>query len=173
MITQSYLQTIRDDLLARVTGGDVLLNDTVSVPVQAVTISSHPIAGVQNGIALQVSAQHVSSVPVITSAKLRTSTGAVVAEKTANIEMNGAQFVNLTFVVEVKGGCRVTYHAKTNWKQDDPVTEVDINRWEQGIADAHATIAVLTADVSNLKTRMNVMESTLPENFCTTISRTI
>ncbi|MBY0052266.1 hypothetical protein H7K32_11345 [Brevibacillus agri] len=104
MITQSYLQTVRNDLLARVTGGDILLNDTVSVPVQAVTISSHPIAGVQNGIALQVSAQHVASVPVITSAKLRTSTGAVVAEKTANIEMNGAQFVNLTFVFEVKGG---------------------------------------------------------------------
>ncbi len=57
------------------------------------------------------------------------------------------------------------YNAKMDWKQDDPVTEVDINRWEQGIADAHAQIAVLTADVSNLKTRMNVIESTLPENF--------
>ncbi len=57
------------------------------------------------------------------------------------------------------------YNAKMDWKQDDPVTEVDINRWEQGIADAHAAIAVLTADVSNLKTRVNVIESTLPENF--------
>ncbi|WP_103110780.1 hypothetical protein [Brevibacillus reuszeri] len=104
MITQSYLQTIRSDLLARVTGGDILLNGSVSVPINAVAISSHPIAGISNAIALQVSAQHVASVPVITNAKLRTSMGAVVAEKTATINMNGAQFVNLTFVVEVRGG---------------------------------------------------------------------
>jgi hypothetical protein len=57
------------------------------------------------------------------------------------------------------------YQAKTNWRHDDPVTENDINRWEQGIADAHAQIAQLSADVSNLKTRMNTMESVLPENF--------
>lgn len=104
MIAQSYLQTVRDDLLARVTGGDILLNDTVSVPVRAVAISSHPVAGMQDVIALQVSAQHVDSVPVITNAKLRTSTGAVVAEKAVGIEMDGAQFVDLTFVFEVKGG---------------------------------------------------------------------
>lgn len=104
MITQSYLQTIRDDLLARVTNGDILLNDSKSVPIQAVAISSHPIAGIQDTIALQITAMHVASVPVITSAKLRTRTGAVIAEKTATIEMNGAQFVNLSFVLEVKGG---------------------------------------------------------------------
>ncbi|MED2258078.1 hypothetical protein ABEO98_10795 [Brevibacillus parabrevis] len=104
MITQSYLQTMRDDLLARVTGGDILLNNAVSVPIHAVSIAQHPIAGIQDGIALEVSAQHIASVPVITSAKLRTRTGAVVAEKIATIEMNGAQFVNLTFVIEVKGG---------------------------------------------------------------------
>ena len=104
MITQSYLQTIRDDLLARMAGGDILLNNAVSVPVHAVSISSHPIADIQDAIALQVTAQHVASVPVITSAKLRTSTGAVVAEKATTIEVNGAQFVNLTFIFEVRGG---------------------------------------------------------------------
>jgi hypothetical protein len=57
------------------------------------------------------------------------------------------------------------YQAKTDWQYDDPVTEYDINRWEQGIADAHALINQLSADVSNLKNRMNTMESILPENF--------
>lgn len=57
------------------------------------------------------------------------------------------------------------YQAKTDWTYNTPVTENDINRWEQGIADAHAQIAQLSADVSNLKTRMNTMESVLPENF--------
>jgi hypothetical protein len=57
------------------------------------------------------------------------------------------------------------FQPKTDWHYDDPVTELDINRWEQGIADAHAQIVQLSADVSNLKTRMNTMESVLPENF--------
>ncbi|NGQ94999.1 hypothetical protein G3578_07345 [Brevibacillus sp. SYP-B805] len=57
------------------------------------------------------------------------------------------------------------YNAKLDWKYDDPVTEIDINRWENGINDAHIQLAQLTADVSNLKTRMNTMESVLPENF--------
>ncbi|ATF11633.1 hypothetical protein A616_06430 [Brevibacillus brevis X23] len=104
MILPSYLETVRNDLLARVSGGDILINDLVSVPVQAVELSSHPIAGIQDGIALQVSAQHVASVPVITNVKLRTRMGAVVAEKTGAIEMNGVQFINLTFVIEVRGG---------------------------------------------------------------------
>jgi hypothetical protein len=105
VIHTSYLETIRNDLLSRLDGGSILINDTVSVPVQAVTITDHPITGIQNAIALQVSAdQHVTSVPVITNAKLRTSTGAVVAEKTARFEMNGAKFMTLTFLVEVKGG---------------------------------------------------------------------
>jgi hypothetical protein len=59
----------------------------------------------------------------------------------------------------------VSYQAKTDWQYDTPVTEQDINRWEQGIADAHLQIAQLSTDVSNLKTRMNTMESILPENF--------
>ncbi|WNC14258.1 hypothetical protein [Brevibacillus brevis] len=59
----------------------------------------------------------------------------------------------------------MSYQAKTDWKMDDPVTEVDINRWEKGIADAHAQISVLTADVSNLKTRVNTLEATLPDGF--------
>lgn len=104
MILPSYLQTVRKDLLDRVSGGDILINGSVSVPIQAVEIASHPIAGIQEGIALQVSTQHVASVPVITNVKLRTRTGAVVAEKKGSIEMNGAQFVNLTFVIEARGG---------------------------------------------------------------------
>lgn len=57
------------------------------------------------------------------------------------------------------------YTAKTNWKPDDDIMETDVNRWEQGIADAHAQLTQVVADVSNLKTRMNTMESVLPENF--------
>lgn len=57
------------------------------------------------------------------------------------------------------------YTAKTNWTPDDPVMETDINRWEQGIADAHALLAQYGTAISNLQNRMNVMESTLPENF--------
>ncbi|MFA4132598.1 MULTISPECIES: hypothetical protein [unclassified Brevibacillus] len=59
----------------------------------------------------------------------------------------------------------MSYVAKTDWKQDDPVTEHDINRWERGIADAHAELAVLSADISNLKVRVNTIESTLPDGF--------
>ncbi|WP_301170030.1 hypothetical protein [Brevibacillus nitrificans] len=59
----------------------------------------------------------------------------------------------------------MSYLAKTNWTFNDPVTEYDINRWEQGIADAHGQISVLAADVSNLKTRMNTLEATLPDGF--------
>lgn len=104
MILPSYLQTVRDDLLSRVQGGDILLNNSVAVPVQAVAIASNPIAGIQDGIALEVSAPHVTSVPVITNVKLRTKTGTVIAEKTGLIEMNGAQFLSITFAIEVKGG---------------------------------------------------------------------
>lgn len=31
----------------------------------------------------------------------------------------------------------MAYNAKTDWKYDDNITENDVNRWEQGIADAH------------------------------------
>ncbi|MED1795008.1 hypothetical protein P4V54_20240 [Brevibacillus nitrificans] len=55
--------------------------------------------------------------------------------------------------------------SKNKLGPNEPVTEYDINRWEQGIADAHAQISVLTADGSNLKTRMNTLESTLPDGF--------
>ncbi|MED4749960.1 hypothetical protein [Brevibacillus choshinensis] len=104
MIFQSYLQTIRNDLLARVTGGSLLLNDTISVPVEAVTIADHPITGVQNAVALQVTAPHIASVPVITNAKLLTFTGEAVAEKSMQVETNGAQFMSFSFVFEVRGG---------------------------------------------------------------------
>ena len=59
----------------------------------------------------------------------------------------------------------MSYNPKLNWKYDDDVTENDINRWEQGIADAHAQLAQLAADVNNLKTRVNTLEGILPENF--------
>ncbi|MGO0061837.1 hypothetical protein ACTID9_17720 [Brevibacillus fluminis] len=57
------------------------------------------------------------------------------------------------------------YNAKTDWTAETPVMETDINRWERGIADAHAAIAQLSADTSNLKTRVNTLESTLPDGF--------
>lgn len=57
------------------------------------------------------------------------------------------------------------YNAKTDWLPSDPFTNDAANRIEQGIADAHAQISVLTADVSNLKTRVNTLESTLPDGF--------
>jgi len=46
----------------------------------------------------------------------------------------------------------LSYIGKTDWKYDDIVTEQDINRIEQGVQDAHTTIAehmphiVLSAD---------------------------
>jgi hypothetical protein len=104
MILPSYLETVRNDLLTRLQGGDILINNSVAVPVQAVAIASNPIAGIQNGIALEVTAPHVSGVPAITNVKLRTKTGMVIAEKTGMIEMNGAQFLSITFAIEVKGG---------------------------------------------------------------------
>lgn len=59
----------------------------------------------------------------------------------------------------------MTYHAKTNWKQDDPVTEVDINRWEQGIADAHAVIDIIQPVVYNHETRIKALESSLANDL--------
>lgn len=35
----------------------------------------------------------------------------------------------------------MAYNAKTNWQGNDPVTEGDINRWEQGIKDAHTILS--------------------------------
>ncbi|MGN7470509.1 hypothetical protein [Brevibacillus sp. SAFN-007a] len=58
-----------------------------------------------------------------------------------------------------------SYDPKLDWKYDDDVTEQDINRWENGINNAHVQLAQLQADVSNLKTRVNTLEATLPDNF--------
>lgn len=104
MMHKDYLTLARNDLLARLTGGSILINDSVSVPVQSVAISSHPVVGFQDAIALQVQAPHVDSVPVITNLKLLTSDSVIVAEKDAQIMASGAQFFSLTFVVLVKGG---------------------------------------------------------------------
>ena len=104
MMHQDYVTVARDDLLERLRGGSLLINDTVSVPLQGSVISSHPIIGFQQGIALQVQARHVDAVPVITHLKLLTASGVVVAEKSVQIFSDGAQFLTVTFVVQVKGG---------------------------------------------------------------------
>ncbi|MGE7269973.1 hypothetical protein ACQKK5_00805 [Brevibacillus panacihumi] len=104
MMHRDYLTMARDDLLERLQGGSLLINDEVSVPLQGSVISSHPIIGFQQGIALQVQARHVDSVPEITRLKLLTESGVVVAEKSVHILSNGAQFLTVTFVVQVKGG---------------------------------------------------------------------
>ncbi|UFJ40112.1 hypothetical protein LOK74_19050 [Brevibacillus humidisoli] len=104
MMHKDYLTLARNDLLSRLNGGSILINDSVSVPVQGAVISTHPIVGFQNAIALQVQALHVDSVPLINNLKLLTSDGVVVAEKVTQIGMNGSQFLTLTFVVQVKGG---------------------------------------------------------------------
>jgi len=58
-----------------------------------------------------------------------------------------------------------TYQAKLDWKAEDQVTESDVNRWEKGINDAHTRLGEAETKISNLLTRMNTMESTLPDNF--------
>lgn len=35
----------------------------------------------------------------------------------------------------------MSYTAKTNWQGNDPVTEGDLNRWEQGIKDSHESLS--------------------------------
>jgi hypothetical protein len=104
MMHKDYLTLARNDLLSRLNGGSILINDSVSVPVQSAVISSHPVVGFQNAIALQVQASHVFAVPAVNNLKLLTSDGVIVSEKATQIGMNGAQFLSLTFVVQVKGG---------------------------------------------------------------------
>lgn len=104
MMHKDYLTLARNDLLSRLNGGSILINDSVSVPVQSTVISSHPVVGFQNAIALQVQVLHIDSVPVINSLKLITSDGVYVAEKHVQVATNGAQFLSLAFVVQVKGG---------------------------------------------------------------------
>lgn len=101
---KDYLTVARNDLLSRVNGGSILINDSVSVPIQSAVISSHSIVGFRDAIALQVQAEHVNSVSVINNMKLRTSDGIIVCEKKTPISMNGAQFMTLTFVIQLKGG---------------------------------------------------------------------
>ncbi|MED1726214.1 hypothetical protein [Brevibacillus parabrevis] len=57
------------------------------------------------------------------------------------------------------------YNVKMDWKQDDPVTEVDINRWEQGIADAHVIIDIVQPMVLNHETRIKALESSLANDL--------
>ncbi|NGQ95000.1 hypothetical protein G3578_07350 [Brevibacillus sp. SYP-B805] len=104
MIEQSYLETVRDDLQARVTGGTLLLNESISVPVQAAAISSHPITGLSDAIALQVQANNIAGLPVLTKVELRDSDGKFIARKSVNIDPGGAQFLSFSFIIEAKGG---------------------------------------------------------------------
>lgn len=99
-----YLTLARNDLLNRMADGSILINDTVTVPVRAAIISSHPIIGLQQAVAVQIQAEHIDSVPVITNIKLKTADGIVVAEKNVYIEGNGAQFLTVAFVVQVREG---------------------------------------------------------------------
>jgi len=45
----------------------------------------------------------------------------------------------------------LAYNAKTDWKYDDNITENDVNRWEQGIADAHEKAEEIEEDIDNLQ----------------------
>ena len=45
----------------------------------------------------------------------------------------------------------MAYNAKTDWKYDDNITENDVNRWEQGIADAHEKAEEIEEDIDNLQ----------------------
>lgn len=51
------------------------------------------------------------------------------------------------------------YQAKTDWEYDTPVTEHDINRWEQGIKEAHDQLATVSdMTLEQLKdTRLNLL----------------
>lgn len=59
----------------------------------------------------------------------------------------------------------MSFNAKLDWKYDDDVTEQDINRWEQGIADAHILLEQYGMDIANLKNRVQLIESTFPDSF--------
>ncbi|RSL28992.1 hypothetical protein D7Z54_33610 [Salibacterium salarium] len=53
------------------------------------------------------------------------------------------------------------YNEKTDWLADDPVTEDDFNRWEQGIADAHTKgdSAQATADQNETDISAHISEN--------------
>ncbi|MGG4496477.1 hypothetical protein [Brevibacillus reuszeri] len=101
---QEYLTLVRNDLLNRVKEGSVLINDRVSVPVRAVVITSHPVIELQQSVALQIQTMQIDAVPVITNLKLKTAEGIIVAEKDTYIVRNDAQFLTVSFVVQVKEG---------------------------------------------------------------------
>lgn len=53
------------------------------------------------------------------------------------------------------------YSKKTNWTMNDPVTEVDINRWEQGIADAHQIAESVEAGTAESLRNMRINQVAL------------
>jgi hypothetical protein len=57
------------------------------------------------------------------------------------------------------------YQAKTDWKYNDPVTEVDVNRWEQGIKDAHAAMDNFVLRLASLETRVKTLEDAVLNDF--------
>jgi hypothetical protein len=102
VIHPDYLTAARDDLLERLRGGSLLVNDEISLPLDGAAISSHPIIGFEQKVALQVQAR-VESIPLITRLKLLTASGIIVSEKNVHLVSDGAQFMTVTFVVQVKG----------------------------------------------------------------------
>ena len=101
---QEYMTLVRDDMLNRVKEGSMVINDSVNVPVRAAVITSHPIIDVQQSIALQIKAEQITAVPVIKNLKLKTAEGVIVAEKDTNIVQSEAQFLTVSFVIQVKEG---------------------------------------------------------------------
>jgi len=59
----------------------------------------------------------------------------------------------------------MSYQAKTDWTYDTPVTEDNINRWEQGILDAHLALENLKPRLANAETRIKALEDALTNDF--------
>lgn len=59
----------------------------------------------------------------------------------------------------------MSYDAKLDWIYDTPVMETDINRWEQGILDAHLLLDSHQASLSNLEIEIKAVKDALFNNF--------
>jgi hypothetical protein len=59
----------------------------------------------------------------------------------------------------------MSYQAKLDWEYDTPVTEDHINRWEQGILDAHRGLDNLKPRIAEAETRIKALEDALTNDF--------
>ncbi|WP_400162479.1 hypothetical protein ACAF76_002530 [Brevibacillus sp. TJ4] len=59
----------------------------------------------------------------------------------------------------------MSYQAKLDWAYDTPVTEDNINRWEQGILDAHLELEALKPRMAEAETRIKALENALTNDF--------